>query len=282
MLELYIAGMREKYIPQSLSITDAIGERTTCQFQIIDVYGAKEFRRGQPFEVRDDGGLVTAGVIDSASFVRQADGKRLHTVFCVDWHYLADKRIVAKVYTDTPAGDIVRDLIDNFLAAEGVTYTTESIQDGPTIVEAVFNYVPVSRALESLAEKAGSWWMIDETKTLHFVERATYAAPWAATASDMIRGSIRLEHSSPLYRNRQYIRGGRDLTDPQTETKVGDGESRSFIVAYPIAKVPSVEVSLNGGPWVEQTVGIRGLEEGKDWYWNKGDNTVSQDSQRRY
>ncbi|MGI5840155.1 MAG: hypothetical protein ACOX8W_10920 [bacterium] len=277
MLELYIAGTREKYIPQSLSITDAIGERTTCQFQIIDVYGAKEFRRGQPFEIRDNADVIAAGVIDSTSFVRRAGGQRLHTVFCVDWHYLADKRIAAKAYEDTPAGDIVKDLIDTYLAAEGITYTAESIQNGPVITEAVFNYVPVSRTLESLAEKAGFIWYIEIDKVLHFVDKATYAAPWAATASDMIRGTISYERSSPQYRNRQYIRGGRDITDPQTETKVGDGESRAFVVGYPIAKVPTVEVSISGGAYAVQTVGIRGLEENKNWYWNKGSNTVNQD-----
>ncbi len=278
MFELYIGVNRERYIGQSLTINDAIGERTTCSFQVIDAAGTKAFSRGQPYEISAGETLIAAGVIDSSSFVRYLDGTRIHSVRGADWHYLADKRVAARAYTDTAAGDIVRNLADTYLAAEGVTYTAESIQDGPEILEAVYNYTQVSRAIEALSEKTGFLWMIDENKVLHFVPRSTYAAPWTATVADMARGSAVIESTNPKYRNRQYIRGGRDITDTQVETAAGDGEAKSFVVSYPLAKVPAVEISLAGGAWIEQTVGIRELSSGKQWYWAKGSPVVSQDT----
>ncbi len=160
---------------------------------------------------------------------------------------------------------------DGSLAAE------TPIQAGPTVKEAVVNYRPVSEALDALAEKAGFVWWIDAYKVLHFAERATYAAPWTATGADMRQDSVTVEHANPQYRNRQYIKGGRDITDPQVEIKPGDGNSRSFTVGFPIAKVPTVEVSRNGGAWTAQTVGIKGVDTGKQWYWSKGDPVLVQD-----
>lgn len=147
-----------------------------------------------------------------------------------------------------------------------------NIQQGPTIREAVVNYAPVTEALDGLAEKAGFIWWIDAAKALHFVERATYAAPWQAAAADMRQGSVTVEHANPKYRNRQYIKGGRDVTDPQTESRKGDGDTRSFALGFPIAKVPTVQVNA-----VAQTVGIKGIDTGKQWYWSKGDPVLTQD-----
>ena len=47
--------------------------------------------------------------------------------------------------------------------------------------------------------------------------RSTETAPWTATANDMIDSSVSVEHGNSLYRNTQYVRGGKDITDPLTE-----------------------------------------------------------------
>lgn len=192
-----------------------------------------------------------------------------------DMHYAADKRLAAKAYQQTAVEDIVVDLYTDYLEPEGIGLG--QIDTGIILEEAVFNYVPVAQALDALAERVGYWWRIDENKNLYFVQRGTNIAPFTATPDKMLHTSIRVEHSNPKYRNVQVVRGARDLTSLQTEVQVGDGEKQSFVVAYPIAKVPTVEISIGGGAWTAQTVGIRGVEEGRDWYWSGGDNTISQD-----
>lgn len=291
-----IAGKQREILDGSLNIDDAIGERSTASFIVRDLAGNLTFKKGQPVYINNDFG----GVIDTPKMqVVTPKGAKFHTIKCADWHYLADKRIIAYAYQNMLAGDIVRHIVTNYLAAEGVKIgedtghyflssdfpadfvegDTPTVEDGPTVKEAIFNYVPISQALDALAEKAGFWWYIDHTKTLHFRARTSVTAPFDIDASVII-GEPTLEHGNPHYRNKQYIRGGTDVTDPLTETKVGDGETRSFTMGFKLAKVPTIEVSLDGEPFTtipSGDVGIKGVDTGKKWYWSKGDAVVMQE-----
>ena len=279
--EFQLMGASKVVLKNSLEIENAIGERSTARFVLIDTEGVQRYEKGIPVEiVDDDETLLFAGVIENEQESRLApDGGLYHEIDCIDWTYKADKRIVAQSYQDMLAKDIVLDLFNTYLQEEGVLIGT--IHDGVTITEAVFNYIPVSDAMDAIAEKCGFWWEINADKELNFVERATFNAPFDATESIMRKDTVSVDKSNQQYRNRQYIKGGKDVTDPQTERFIGNGETTTYSVGYPIAKVPTVEISLNydtNNPvWTQQTVGIRGLEDNKDWYWSKGDNTITQD-----
>lgn len=291
-----ISGQPVMIYHNTLRIDDVVESRSTASFSVVDEAGTAEYVRGQPVEIYDDDELLFAGVIESSDFDRYSPtNKRIHYVRAIDWVYLADKRVIAKAYENEYIGDIVRDIVDTILTHEGVTidyiahstflapthpvdYPPEStVHDGPVISQVAFNYVRVSDALDSLAERAGYWWDIDHHKKLFFTHKTAYHAPFDIVPSICERGSIKVKNGNSRYRNVQYIRGARDITDPQTETRRGDGEAQSFFVGFKIAKVPTVEVSYNGSPFVPQTVGIRGLESGKQWYWSKGDNVITQE-----
>lgn len=222
----------------------------------------------EPFEPRQIafGGVISRPV---ARFASLGGGGLIHGITCADWHYFADKRIIAKAYENTDAGDIVRDIITNYLADEGIQ--VGNIQAGIEIVQAVFNYIRISDALDSLCEKAGFEWTIDANKFLHFFARSAFVAPVNITETSDIK-NVEVEPAAEDYRNKQYIRAGKDVTDPQTVEFKGDGKNKSFIFPYELAKEPVVKVD-----GVTQTVGIRGLEDGQQWYWNKGDKIISQD-----
>ena len=194
-----------------------------------------------------------------------------------DMHYAADKRLAAKAYQNEAVDDIVTDLYTEYLLDEGIGIG--QIDAGIELEEAVFNYVRVSDALDALAERVGYWWRIDESKNLYFLDRGTNTAPFTADGGVMLDESIKVESSNPKYRNIQVIRGARDITSVQTEIQKGDGEKQSFVVGYPIARVPEIQISIGGGAWQAQTVGIRGVEEGTDWFWSGGDNTITQASE---
>ena len=258
----------------TLSVQDAVGERSTARFVVSDLDGTLALQPGQVVELTLDGAAVFGGSIDRIERRRPGVAKpcRVLGVECCDWHQLCDRRIVSEAYQATLAGDIVRDLVTKYLGAEGVTEGAPStIQDGPQVVEAVFNYVPATNVLDSLAEKAGFAWWIDAGKVLHFVERATYEAPWALDDDDLVNDLVVIDGREG-YRNRQYIRAGKDLTDSQVESFKGDGLTRTFVVGFPMATQPTVTV--NSAP---QTIGIKGAETGCDWYWNKGDPILTQD-----
>lgn len=256
----------------SLKTDGIIEERGVAEFSVVDIGGLSHYQKGQPILIYDpDATLIFGGSIHSSEETR-VGANLYHYIRCIDYHYAADKRLAAESYLNKTAGFIFDDLFDKYLAPEGITIG--EIQTGPTILEAVINYVRISDAYDALGELAGFIWYIDELKRLYFIARATNTAPWAAATSDMIKGTPRLLHSNPKYRNRQYIRGGRGTTDLQEETFTGDGVRVAFTVGFPLQKVPA-SVTVSGRTPVGQTIGIKGIDVAFDCYWNKGDATIT-------
>jgi len=266
---------RPTIIKGSILVETRIEERSVASFVIEDVLGILSYSRGEPVEIFDtEENRIFSGFISNPSQKRIAPGGGLyHSIQCMDSHYLADKRRIALSYVNQTCGYIVTDIHAQYLALEGVGIG--SIEAGPTLIEAVFNYVRASDALDALAEKAGKIWYIDENRLLWFVDRDVTAAPWNITDDDRnkIKGSTVKSGANTMYRNRQYIRGGRDITSIQTETFTGDGTAKAFTVGYGFNAAPAVTV--NG---VGQTIGIKGIDETIDCYWAKGDPVLVFDS----
>jgi len=211
------------------------------------------------------------GFIDTPERIRLSpSGGLLHSITCMDYTYLADKRLVVNSYQDKTAGYIVDDIFDEYLAPEGITIG--EIQAGPTVTEAIINYVKVSEAYDAIKELSGTFtWFISESKQLYFIDRDTYSAPWNLDDVNhrVIKGSPRLSEGNSLYRNFQYIWGGTDITSLQTSDFVGDGNNKIFVLGYPLSAVPTVTDNS-----VSKTVGIKGIDTGKDYYWTKGDSAI--------
>ncbi len=256
---------------RSLRISDTVNARSTASMSIQDAAGAYRPEVGQAVEIWDGLTQLFGGSIDDVpeEKILGATALRYSGIPLVDHHQLADRRLVAETYESDLAGDIIKDIMTKYLASESITVGT--IQDGPTINKAVFNYLPASQCLDELSELTGLQWRINPDKSLDFFDRATFTGT-AITSASAIR-NVRVRRNRDSYRNRQYLRAGQDISTTQTRTFKGDGETQVFAVELPIAEEPVVKV---GG--VAKTVGIRGLETGFDWYWNKGDKTISQDT----
>jgi len=83
---------------------------------------------------------------------------------------------------------------------------------------------------------------------------------------------LSVDYSGDWYSNRQVLRGIVDVQAFQ-DIKIGDGNATSFALSFPLASAPTV--TLNGNP---QKVGVKGIDSGKNWYWQVGDPTIYQDS----
>lgn len=189
----------------------------------------------------------------------------------VEYSSICDRIPVARSYTDKTLREIVLDIVAQDMAEEGID--TSLVEDGPIIKKANFPWVSVTSAFNELAELAGMAWTITPNKVLQFAERASIAAPAPLNNLAVMNGRTRFRTDRQHYRNHQVLRGSVGLSDPRTETFTGDDERRTFNLAYKAGTEPVVTV--NGTP---KTVGIRQLETGKDWYWNKGANELSQDT----
>ena len=110
-----INGTDVDILSGSLSIIDAVETRSTASFTVRDTAGSAEYLQGQPVEIkRLDGTIIFGGVIDNCTEERVGTGDiLLHHVMCVDWHYLADKRVIAESFTDKTAGYVVNYIINN-------------------------------------------------------------------------------------------------------------------------------------------------------------------------
>jgi hypothetical protein len=265
-----IGGVEKEIQSQTLDIEDAINARSICSFRIFDESGTYRPNIGDTVEIYDDTELVFAGEVDEPEEWKLPGTNSLNEdINVVDWHCVADRIRVAETYEDDLAGDVVKDIIAKYLAAEGITAGT--IADGPTISKAVFPYRSASECLDELSELTGFQWRINPDKSLDFCERSTNAAPWDITPDSEIRG-VTVKRNRQKYRNRQLIQAGRDTSVVQSRTFKGDGETQVWSLDMPVAKVPVVKVD-----GVAKTVGIRQLEQGKDFYWSKGEKEISQD-----
>jgi hypothetical protein len=193
-----------------------------------------------------------------------------YSVDAVSFDELADRHVIAKVYENVLAGDIIRDVIALKLAADGVT--AAAVEDGPLIEFLLVDYWRASDVFRKVQELTGMITWIDARRVCHFHQRTHMVAPLEVSIASRKVANLRVTRSRERYRNIQIIRGGHDLTDLLTERFVGDGVQRTWNVAFPIGAVPTVTVND-----VEQTVGIRGVENGKDWFWSKDETAISQD-----
>jgi hypothetical protein len=258
----------------SLGIHHAIEESSTADLVAKDAAGAWSFTKGMQVLIREiDGTMIFGGVVDSVEEVPLGGLSPLvwHTLSCVDWHYLAQKRLVLYAVTATATDAAVRYILTNYLAAEGIT--EGYIEPGPELEEIALNYVSADAALAKLAEASNFVWFIDENKALYFCSRTTYAADWSLDNSDIERDSLKMTIGNPKYRNRQYVMGAYAETALQTEQFLGDGTQTSFTCGYPINRISTLTV--DGAP---QSVGLKGLDTGYNWYYSNGSETFTQDS----
>ena len=263
----------------SLRITDELNTRNTCGFTLIDEAGTYRPIVGQVVSITNGGVTIFGGTIDSVK-EREIPGNIANRfeVTCVDYNQIVDRHRVAREYLADTIGDIVVDIVTQDLAGEGITVQGSVAGSGPTITRILFNYATVAEAFNELAQLIGYYWNIGYDKVLSFTDRATNAAPFDLTDSNekFLAGSMLVETTRAQYRNRQYLRAGYERTNSRTEDFAGESAKRSFTLIFPVALEPSVTVDTGGGP-VAKTIGIRGIDTGKDWYYQKNDQIISQD-----
>ena len=136
MIECYINNSAVSLLTNSLSIEDEIGIRSITSFTVRDDTGSLEFEQGMPMRIEDNGTIITQGYVDSSTKYALSSAKfYAHDVECIDMVYLADKRLISYFAYNKLAGDVVKDLVDEKLAEEGVTYITDIINTDTTTAD---------------------------------------------------------------------------------------------------------------------------------------------------
>jgi hypothetical protein len=200
---------------------------------------------------------------------------------------LVSKRTTGSVtYINQTAGDIFLDLIANRLNADFVYGVADD--PGPSIPKISFFYEPLSAAFDRLAKASNTdtdTYFVRSTsrRVFHFQKQTTTTAPWGVSDEDGSDGDILIqvsaERTREKYANRVYVLSSQTIGDAVTEEYPGDGSTRDFNTAGPIFAEPTVLIRTGSPPTANsQTVGIAGMDAGKDWYWSEGSTTLTQDA----
>ena len=267
---------------ESLTINKPeINARKVANFTLINLTNIPyKPQFGQDVKIYIQGELIFGGVIDEPSEYKiNAKPVKIINVAAVDYHKLTDKRRINESYPKQPVEDIVNHIITNYLAVEGIT--AGIIQEGPEVGILNFPYIPVSQALKEISDLVGYQWKINPNKTLDFIEMATNTGPSLKEADDYLFNSLRTWDDGSDYRTKQILRGIKGETVEITElmNPSPDGAVQTFYIRYPIARKPIIEINTGSGFEAvnENYVGILGLDEDKEWYWNVNRNVITQD-----
>jgi len=261
-------------LENSLSIEDQLNAIRTASFMMVEKVSVSTglISSGDEIVIENNGSRIFGGSVKIVSEEQPFNADVFYyqvEAYCFG-SYL-NNHIVSEVYEEQLAGDILKDIIDNYFSGEGFTYT--AVEDGPTINKAVFNYVTAKQAFNEVSELTGYDYYIDCNKDVHFFARETNTAPFNITDAQRNCKELRVTDTHENYRNVQYLRAGYDITDNQTELFAGDGKRITFALVYPVAEAPTITVDASS-----KTVGILGIDTGKNFYWNKNDKSITQDS----
>ena len=86
---------------------------------------------------------------------------------------------------------LLRTMVDEVLAEEGITYTEDSIMPGYNLQGISFNYKKCSEILDQLAEIAGYVWFVDYEGVLHFKSPSTVGQGKKITKDIILDNSLK-------------------------------------------------------------------------------------------
>jgi hypothetical protein len=185
---------------------------------------------------------------------------------------LAGKTVYSRVTLTSSDPGVTPDL--NTLA---ISVRSTDIDSGAVIPATSYRYQKtVAECIDDVAGKSGNiWWNIDRAKKLKFQTKPAVRAPWALNSTDVqFATQPKLRQASPAYRNRQYVIGGINSVH-HTVSRIGNGFTTAWVLEEPIDTLNSVILRATG---VAYTVGIRGVDTGRDFYYKQGEAVLSQDT----
>lgn len=261
---------------EPLSIDHYTDGRATCGLTIYDSEGAFAFFEREQVIITDlDLTKSFAGLVHQAQSIRfpGSDTKKFWVIDAADFTSMLDWRVVDYAAEDTLAGQAVREIMDEYLAEEGIT--EGYIEDGLVLTEISFGNCSATVALTKLADSQGFVCYLDYDLQLYFHSRTLYAADWEVTdLTDVLEGSMQITHANPDFRTTEIVTGGYEETALQIEPFVTDGVLKSFALGYPVNRV--VQVTVNS---VQKTVGVKGYDSGGgyDCYYANKSETLTFD-----
>lgn len=260
----------------SWSINERLNARGTLDCVIVDD-NSTTIEYGVEIGLYEDTALLWGGVIINSDSEEVEKGSLWHTIKCEDYAALLDRHIIKGAYDDYTLENIVNELITNDFTDSGITAGTIDADIEINVV--IINYMKGSEALDHLKSFGNIIWWVDKDKQLHFIDLSGTGRTISSTSLANEKG-LKRQKSGENYYNKLYLKGNKKITVEQSEKILSpscDGETLEFFTQFPIAKDPFIEYKPAAGNWTEAAVGVKGLHEGKQFYWSYGSTQITQD-----
>jgi hypothetical protein len=256
----------------TLMINKILDEADTCDFGVI---GFKPLV-GQEVEVYDkiSGSFVKryGGEIIGVTQERTGKAQYGYDVTCNDYSESGKKKLVAETYTNMYAGEIIKDLVNNYAEEIGTYF----VDYGNLLPKYQFNYMYPFDCIAELAELQGWGWYVDVDRNIHFTSKTSTVAPHTLTdnLADSEYSDLTIRPDKTQLKNKVIVRGGYYLSEVYTQERIADGTQVSFQLDYE-AYTP-IEVSVDvGAGYVLHTLGIDNIDDaGKDFVYNFNEKVI--------
>lgn len=128
MSELYLDGTLTNWVTGTLQYDAAIGERSVLSFAVVDVNETLNVQKGQQvyfYSPNENGNetLQFAGFVETfteTALTSVNDTGLIYSIGCVDWNTYLDRRIASGSFENTTSGEIVNDLVWDFLDDDNI------------------------------------------------------------------------------------------------------------------------------------------------------------------
>ena len=270
-------------------ITEQVKNRSVMECNVTNANNTALTPGKECYLYDKDGEKIWGGIIKKYKD-KEIDYNRLeYKLRLVDFSWLPTRILATISYENRTIDYIVKDLISRYIGNSVDSDYDLGITEGTIETNLVelniitFNYISVFDALNKLCEFGNFVWNIDKDKELHF-----YTIGYVENSTILDRNNNRIyikdfrrERNIDNYRNHQVVKGSdsiEDIRSNETPSPVPDGDVKTFMTKYRIAKRPTIQVSTGGGPWINKTVGELGKDsdEDYDFFWSYGSRHISQ------
>lgn len=231
-------------------------EVSTLVFDIRQTPGKSVPILGEQIDMYVDGTYhYFGGSVTESETVIEGGILRKTTITATDGSFKADSKLVVHNYAMMDPQDIVVDIMTRYTTG----FTTNHVQKGNFLVPSIkFNYEPVTKCLQKLANLIGWDWNFDAANDVHFFLTETNPAPFSIddVAGNLEWATLDWDLNLQNMKNSVFVIGAnykKIFTAVTTrDVYLTNGTSTVVSLAYAYSKT-TIHVTLNGAA---QTIGI--------------------------
>lgn len=244
---------------ESLQKIEGLTKEIDTLEYLIKQSGAKDIPAlGDNVELYEDGVKIYGGVITERSDYIEGGVLKGYNIRAKDYTQLLDRKLVTKSYINQTARNIILDIISAFT----IGFTTNNVAAyTPNLGSVKFNYEPVSKAIQKIADLIGYDWYVDYDKDIHFFGGDVNPAPFDITDNNgkLEFATLRFDRNILELKNNVFVRGGQyqsTISEANAVDKyAADGEQRVFSNIY---RYSNINVKVAGAA---KTIGIDNITD---------------------